>query len=315
VVTSESQAKSLSAKQASLVAVFAALSVAVIILLPGIPMIGLPGARITLDAAIAPVYGLVIGPYLGALAALLGGIIVAGYKGWPVFAILTSFCPAVSAFVAGMLSRKRVSIMSHSTKGWILAALTVFVLILSWYMTWVGQQAPLYPIIHWAGLVVIVVFRGKISTFMEEGGGKRASSARGFLIWRFYRCLILMFLNLILKFLNLILKFLKLPLVKLPSARAARGRLSLAVFLSSYCGLIADHMLGNIIFIVGLGLFIPTLAVDSILHSMGLPSIPALFMFMLPISGAERLLMAVIAMIFGAGLITVLRSSRLTRNQ
>lgn len=264
MVTLESQAKSLSAKQASLVAVFAALSVAVIILLPGIPMIGLPGARITLDAAIAPVYGLVIGPYLGALAALLGGIIVAGYKGWPVFAILTSFCPAVSAFVAGMLSRKRVSIMSHSTKGWILAALTVFVLILGWYMTWVGQQAPLYPIIHWAGLVVIVVFRGKISTFMEEGGRKRRS---------------------------------------------------LAVFLSSYCGLIADHMLGNIIFIVGLGLFIPTLTVESILHSMGLPSIPVLFMFMLPISGAERLLMAVIAMIFGAGLITVLRSSRLTRNQ
>lgn len=254
------QKTSLSARQVSLVAVFAALSVAVIIFLPGIPMIGLPGARITLDASIAPVYGLVIGPYLGALAALLGGIIVAGYKGWPVFAVLTSFSPAISAWVAGMLTRKSVRVAGREVKGWIFAASTVFILIAGWYVTWVGQRAPLYPVIHWTGLAVILALRGKISTLYESGG--------------------------------------------------KRG-LSLAIFLSSYCGLISDHMLGNIIFISGLGWFIPLEAVGGILASMGLPDVPALFMFMLPISTVERIVMTVIAMIFGTGLILVLRSSRL----
>jgi len=256
----EPKRKTLNSKQVSLVAVFAALSVAVIIFLPGIPMIGLPGARITLDAAIAPVYGMIIGPYLGALAALLGGLIVAGYRGWPIFSILTSFCPAASALVAGVLTRKSVGIAGHRIRGWIIGALVVFVLIVCWYLTWVGQRVPFYPVIHWAGLAVILAFRGKIASLFEEGG--------------------------------------------------KRG-LSLAVFIASYCGLIADHMLGNIIFIAGIGWFIPLEAIESILASINLPGVPALFMFMLPISTAERIAMALIGMLFGTGLIIVLRSSRL----
>jgi len=256
----EPKRKTLNSKQVSLVAVFAALSVAVIIFLPGIPMIGLPGARITLDAAIAPVYGMIIGPYLGALAALLGGLIVAGYRGWPIFSILTSFSPAVSALVAGVITRKTVGIAGHRIRGWICGALVVFVLIVGWYLTWVGQRVPFYPVIHWAGLAVILAFRGRIASLFEEGG--------------------------------------------------KRG-LSLAVFLASYCGLIADHMLGNIVFITGIGWFIPLEAVESILRSMNLPGVPALFMFMLPISTVERVAMALIGMLFGTGLIIVLRSSRL----
>lgn len=248
------------AKKVSFVAVFAALSVTVIILLPGIPLIGLPGARITLDAAIAPVYGLIIGPYLGSAAALIGGLIVAGYRGWPVFAILTSFAPAISALVAGMLSKKEIKIMGHNISGWKFAALIVFILTASWYLTWVGQIAPFYPVIHWAGLIIILIFRRKISVMYESEDKKK---------------------------------------------------LSCAIFLSSYCGLISDHMLGNIIFILGLGWFIPLGAVESMLGSMNLPGIPELFLFMLPISTIERLLMTVVATVFGTGLITVLRSSRL----
>jgi uncharacterized membrane protein len=253
----------LSAKQVSLVSVFAALSVVVILFLPGIPMIGLPGARITLDASIAPIYGLVIGPNLGALAALIGGLIVAGYRGWPIFSILTSFCPAVSAFVAGMLSIKNVRVAGHNLSGWTFAALTVAALIVAWYLTWVGQQAPFYPLIHWTGLIVILTFRGRISTLFERGDKKG---------------------------------------------------LSLAILLSSYCGLISDHMLGNVIFILGLGSFIPLEVVSSILTSMSLPSIPALFIFMLPVSAVERLVMTLIATAFGTGVITLLRTSRLMPN-
>ena len=70
-------------------------------------------------------------------------------------------------------------------------------------------------------------------------------------------------------------------------------------------------MLGNIIFILGLGWFIPLQSVESMLNSMNLPGIPELFIFMLPISTIERVLMTVVATVFGTGLITVLRSSRL----
>ena len=258
-----SQPPFLNVKQVSLVSVFAAVSVVTIIFLPGIPMIGLPGARITLDASIAPVCGLIIGPYLGALAALIGGLIVAGYRGWPIFSILTSFSPAVSAFVAGMLSIKSVRVAGHNLCGWGFSALTVTALIGAWYLTWIGKQAPFYPLIHWAGLIVILTFRGRISTFFETGD---------------------------------------------------KRRLSLAIFLASYCGLISDHMLGNLTFILGLGSFIPLEAVSSILTSMSLPSVPALFIFMLPISAAERLAMALIATAFGTSAVTLLRKSHLMPN-
>ncbi|MBS7622925.1 ECF transporter S component [Candidatus Bathyarchaeota archaeon] len=258
----EPEARILNSRQVSLVAVFAALSVAVIMFIPGIPMIGLPGARITLDAAVAPVYGAIIGPYLGGLAALLGGLVVAGFRGWPIFSILTSFCPAVSALVAGAVTRKTVNVAGLRVRGWILGALVITLLIVGWYLTWVGQRAPFYPAIHWAGLALILAFRGRVSSLFDEGG--------------------------------------------------KRG-LSIAVFIASYCGLVADHMLGNIIFITGVGWFIPLEALESVLRSMNLPGVPALFMFMLPISTVERAAMALIGMLFGTGLVFVLRSSRLMR--
>lgn len=150
--------------------------------------------------------------------------------------------------------------MDHSISGWKIAALIVFMLTASWYLTWVGQIAPFYPVIHWAGLIIILIFRKNIS-IMFESKDKR--------------------------------------------------KLSFSIFLSSYCGLISDHMLGNIIFILGLGWFIPLKVIESMLSSMNLPGIPELFIFMLPISTIERLLMTVFATLFGTGLITILRSSRL----
>lgn len=227
---------------------------------PGIPIIGLPGARITLDTAIAPVYGLVIGPYLGALAALIGGIVVAGYKGWDMFSVLTSFSPAVSALVAGMLSRRELRFGGSHFRGWVGAALILSILIVGWYLTWVGQRAPLYPILHGIGLLIILGFRDRISMLFESG---------------------------------------------------ARKSLTLAVLLSSYCGLISDHMLGNLIFILGVGWFIPLGTVESILEAMGLPSIPALFMFVIPISAVERATMSIVAAVFGTSLILALRSARM----
>jgi hypothetical protein len=224
------------------------------------PIFGLAGGRITFDAAIAPVYGLVIGPYLGALAALVGGIAVLGYKGWNLFSVLNSFSPAVSALVAGMLCRRNVGFAEGHVKGWVGSAAVLSILIAGWYLTWVGQRAPLYPILQVIGLLIIFTFRDRISTLFESG---------------------------------------------------ARRKVSSAILLSSYCGLISDHMLGNLVFISGVGWFIPLETVESILRVMGLPSIPALFMFILPISAVERGTMSLIATIFGAALISSLRSARI----
>lgn len=256
----EQRPRSFGAKQTAYVAVFAALSVVVIMFVPRIPIIGLPGAGITLDAAIAPVYGMVLGPYLGALAALIGGIVVAGTKGWVVFDVLTSFAPAVSALVSGMLTRSGFGPAKRNSRYWAGAAIVLTGLIAGWYMTWVGQRAPLYPVLQVAGLLIILLFRSRIAALFESRNKKNAS---------------------------------------------------VAVLLSSYCGLVSDHMLGGLAYIVGIGWFIPLETVEQALKAMGLPGIPALFMFVLPISAVERVVMSLVATVFGTALILALRSAHM----
>jgi hypothetical protein len=58
-----------------LVAIFAALYYVLSIISPYIPAIGLPDLKIKLEALIASVFGLILGPYLGALAAFLGAFV------------------------------------------------------------------------------------------------------------------------------------------------------------------------------------------------------------------------------------------------
>jgi len=62
----------LSTRDIASVAVFAALSVVIIKVIPGFPIVGLSDSQIKFDAAIAPIYGLIMGPYLGFLAAFIG---------------------------------------------------------------------------------------------------------------------------------------------------------------------------------------------------------------------------------------------------
>ncbi|KPV63136.1 MAG: hypothetical protein AOA65_1448 [Candidatus Bathyarchaeota archaeon BA1] len=250
----------LSPRQVAFVSVFAALSVVIIMTLPGIPIIGLAGAKITLDAVLAPVYGLVIGPYLGALAAFIGGIVVAGYKGWPIFSVMTSFCPAVSALVAGALTQKSCGLDRYRSKGWLVAAFVLIMLVVGWYLTWVGQGAPFYPILHLAGLLTILTLRDRLAEFFVSN---------------------------------------------------IKWKLTATVALSSYCGLVADHMLGNLIFISGVGWFIPVKVAESWLKALGLPSISALFMYVLPISIVERVVMSAIAIVVGVALILALRAANL----
>jgi len=65
----------LTSSNIALVAIFAALYYVLSLISPYVPAIGLPDIKIQLEALIASVFGLVLGPYLGALAAFLGAFI------------------------------------------------------------------------------------------------------------------------------------------------------------------------------------------------------------------------------------------------
>jgi hypothetical protein len=86
----------------------------------------------------------------------------------------------------------------------------------------------------------------------------------------------------------------------------------LAVSVASYCGTIADHMLGNLVFIGSINVLIPPSVVDSFLQPLGLPNVSALFMYMIPVSALERILFTIVATIIGIGLILALRRANLT---
>lgn len=307
----------LSAQEVAFVAVFAAFSAVVIEFLPGIPIIGVSGSNIKFDAVLAPIYGLIIGPYLGFLAALIGGLITAGSP----FSILTSFSPAVSALVAGFLTQKKVGSGESKIKGWMLASLVLFLLILGWYMTGVGQRAPFYPILHVAGLALILVTRDRIADKFE---GKKVEEKS----WQVKSVPLLAGIIIIVVAYMFtrpyssdlwILPYLSLPMflfggIMIVYSLFGIGRSSfvLAVSVASYCGIIADHMLGNLIFINAVDIFIPFSVIeDYFLKPLGLPDIPALFMYMIPVSAIERITFTIVATILGVGLILALRRANL----
>ncbi|MEM3629199.1 MAG: ECF transporter S component [Candidatus Bathyarchaeia archaeon] len=65
----------ISTRHIALVAIFAALYYILSLVSPYIPAIGLPDIKIKLEALIASVYGIILGPYLGAFAAFLGAFV------------------------------------------------------------------------------------------------------------------------------------------------------------------------------------------------------------------------------------------------
>lgn len=65
----------LSSRNVALIAIFAALYYALSLVSPFIPAVGIPDLKIKLEALIASVFGLVLGPYLGALAAFTGAFV------------------------------------------------------------------------------------------------------------------------------------------------------------------------------------------------------------------------------------------------
>jgi len=124
-------------------------------MLPGIPVVGGGGkGKIELAAFLGPVYGMLIGPFTGFAAAWLGAFV-----GWVLppgasgpWGLATTLCPATAALVSGLAVTHRVS----KVRGWILASAVLAALIAGWYLTAVGRIAYWYPVLHWAGLAVLL---------------------------------------------------------------------------------------------------------------------------------------------------------------
>jgi hypothetical protein len=307
----------LSAKDVAFMAIFAAFSAILIKILPGIPIIGVSGASINLDAAIAPIFGFVIGPYLGFLAALIGGLVTAGNP----FDVFTSFAPAVSALVAGFLTQKNLRNNEGRIKGWMIASLVLGLLILGWYITGVGQKAPFYPILHIGGFILILATRGWTAKTFKEGKVEGTSwQVKPYHLLGGIMIIVLAYMFnqpylsdvWFLSYLSLPMFLISGILVVYSLFGVGRSSFVLAIFIASYCGIIADHMLGNLVFINTINLFIPFSDIEQyFLKPLGLPDIPSLFMYTIPVSAIERISFTVIATIIGVGLILALRKANL----
>lgn len=135
--------------------------------LPGFPVVGVEDARIGLVSTMVPVFGFLVGPCLGASAAFLGGIVSRVLFGAGGFTWLTLPAMPLSAFVAGCLSRRKIGPL----RGWLTATFVLGGLILAWYGTWIGQRASIFPLLHWAALAIVLIFRGWLSFFIQHGEG------------------------------------------------------------------------------------------------------------------------------------------------
>jgi uncharacterized membrane protein len=307
----------LSTRNVAFLAIFAALSVIVIKFVPGIPIVGAPGSEIKFDVVVAPIYGMIIGPYLGFLAALIGGLLTSGSP----FTFLTSFATAVSAMTAGFLTSEKLT-ERVKIPGWIAAAGILSVLIAVWYSTWVGMQVPLYSVLHLVGLFAILITRKWTATSFNDIGLKIEA-------WQFRSSHILLGIILIVcgylfskPYISeeiWILPHLSLPLYIIGAILALYGIFGAGKYsfisstlLASYCGIVADHMLGSLIYLSVIDVFIPFEDIQKyFLEPLGLPDIPSMFAYIIPVSIIERTIMTVVATIFGVGLLMALHKAGL----
>ena len=97
----------LTTRNVALMAIFAALYFVLSLITPYVPAIGVPEIKISLEALIATLFGLILGPYLGALAAFLGALIGFIYTGMLPSNLPFLFSPPLNALVSGLIFYKK----------------------------------------------------------------------------------------------------------------------------------------------------------------------------------------------------------------
>uniref|UniRef100_A0A7C2VPF4 ECF transporter S component n=1 Tax=Ignisphaera aggregans TaxID=334771 RepID=A0A7C2VPF4_9CREN len=74
--------------------------------LPGVPVPGIPQITMEIGAIFTPLLGIILGPYIGATAVLIGNILKSLYP-FNIVSLVFVPCAPLSAFTAAMLIRKR----------------------------------------------------------------------------------------------------------------------------------------------------------------------------------------------------------------
>jgi uncharacterized membrane protein len=156
-----------SARETALIVVFAAL-IAIITRLPGIPIsLGIQTGTIEFSVPLYPLAGILLGPWIGALAVIIGNFIAWIIPTSSVMGFLLIPAGAFAALCAGFMAR-RTKWMS-----WKSSAILLAVLIALWYVTPIGFEAPFYPFfLHVPTLILILIFRNRVSDFINSASKK-----------------------------------------------------------------------------------------------------------------------------------------------
>jgi uncharacterized membrane protein len=253
----------MNAKQIALISVFSALQF-VISRLPGIPVMGLQEGKIEPQLILMPAIGMILGPWVGGIAAFIGNFIAWLIPDTTFFGMLMLPTVPIGTIVCGALSRR------SSKSNWKIAALTLGVLNCLWYLSPPGLLVPYYPFLHILALALIFAFRDKICDFIN-GNDKR--------------------------------KFV------------------FGVTTASFSGVMANHMMGNLIFIGSANWFVQLKGIKDALVNLGfswlksgLPKndptgLGTLFIMFLPVAVIERIIITVIASLICIGILHALKKS------
>ena len=139
-------------RHVAMIAVFAALYT-VLRIMQTIPMIGVEGGKFSLSDVIAPIYGIVLGPYVGGASVILGTFLAIAF-GRPVTFMFLDFLPAlINAVALGFLVRRKwwpvVVLYAVLLFGFLLNPLTTL------FVTIGGISIP-FAWLHIAGFIVLL---------------------------------------------------------------------------------------------------------------------------------------------------------------
>jgi hypothetical protein len=120
------------------------------------PIIGLPGQAITAAAIVAPIVGVILGPYIGMLSTFLGGVIGFFFGS---FSQLSLVSGTATAFCSGMIYKGKRDIAVF-----VYLSLSLF---LGFYPT-IGP-AWLFPAYMWFQIVGLIILVSPLQTMAIEG--------------------------------------------------------------------------------------------------------------------------------------------------
>jgi hypothetical protein len=173
----------ISTKQIALTAIFAALY-AVLRAIPTVPMIGVPGASFSLSDILAPIYGIILGPYVGGLSVLIGTFTAMSVKP-PVFLGLDFLPGFVNAVALGFLvRRKRLPVIALNI--FLLLAFVLNPLTLVFVSVPLGSTNLSFPFmwLHIVALIILISPLGLMATKWVEKS-RVALAITGFVILAF----------------------------------------------------------------------------------------------------------------------------------